>query len=151
MAMRNPAVRETFLQLIRFGIVGFSNTCFSYGLNVLVLFLLRSYDCAWDYIVANIVSFLLGTLWNFFWHRKFVFRVRQRNMREALQALLKCYFSSCMTGILLANLLSWVWITRFGISRYLAPLLNLIVCVPISYLLNRFWIFGKSAQAKDSE
>lgn len=151
MDIRGTEVKETFYQFVRFCIVGFSNTCVSYGLYVLVLFFMRNYDCAWDYIIANIISFLLGTLWAYFWSAKFVFRVRLRSVREATRALLKSYATYSMTGILFNNLLSWVWITKLGISRYLAPLINLSISVPTNYLVNRFWTFGKSEQANDSE
>lgn len=150
MGIQNTAIKKTFFQFVRFCIVGFSNTFFSYGVYVLVLVFMRDYNRSWDYFIANIVSFLIGTLWAFFWGTKFVFRVRHRNIQEAARALLKSYTVYGMTGLLLCNVLSWIWIAKLEISRYLAPLLNLMVSVPINYFLNRFWTFKKSEQVKDS-
>ena len=47
----------SLVQFIKFGLIGVSNTAISYGLNVLVLFLMKPYDLWWDYIVGNMVAF----------------------------------------------------------------------------------------------
>lgn len=147
--MRNKTgEKKSLFQFIKFCIVGFSNTCFSYGLNILILFLLRHYELSWDYIIANVIAFLLGTLWACFWNTRFVFQLQQQNIREVISVVLKSYVAYGGTGIILNNALSWVWITKIGISRYLAPLINLMICVPVNYFINRFWTFRKSIGEK---
>ena len=61
--------------------------------------------------------------------------------------LLKTYISYAFTGILLTNILSYIWIEMMKMSKYIAPLLNLIVSVPINYILNKNWAF----QAKNTD
>ena len=132
---------ESIVQFIKFGIVGVSNTILSYVLNVIVLVLLNSLEVAWDYIAGNIVSFILSVLWSFYWNNRFVFTAKEGERRSVFKTLMKTYVSYGVTGIVLNNILSWIWINLFHISKFVAPLINLIVSVPLNYVINRFWTF----------
>ena len=129
------------LQFLMFGIVGVTNTIISYVLNVLVLLAMRPFEVSWDYVVGNIVSFVLSVLWSFYWNNRFVFTVEDGKQRQVGKALLKTYISYGFTGIILNNLLSWLWINILGISKYIAPLINLIISVPLNFIINKFWAF----------
>lgn len=129
------------IQFIRFCIVGLSNTLLSYGLNVLILMLLSSFDWKWDYVAGNIIAFVLSVLWSFYWNNRFVFRSEEREKRNIWKTLVRTYLAYGFTGILLNNLLSWIWISVIGISKYIAPLMNLVISVPLNFLINKFWAF----------
>lgn len=133
--------KEAAVQFIRFGVVGLSNTALSYLINIVTLKLLEPLSLEWDYILANMVAFLISVLWSFHWNSRFVFHRQDKSKKATLKALLKTYASYGLSGIFLNNILSWLWIMYFGISRYLAPLINLVVSVPINFLLNKFWAF----------
>ncbi|MBQ9607801.1 MAG: GtrA family protein [Lachnospiraceae bacterium] len=134
--------RETALiQFIKFGIVGVSNTFLSYAINVAVLLMLSPFRISWDYFVANIIAFILSVAWSFFWNNKYVFRSREGEKRNIWAALLKTYISYAVTGLVLANILSYLWVDVIGISKYIAPLLNLVISVPVNFLLNKLWAF----------
>jgi putative flippase GtrA len=134
---------ELLIQFIKFGIVGVSNTVVSYVINIGVLFLLDKAGLfhRWDYVIANTVAFLLSVLWSFYWNNKFVFDMENSSMRELLAALAKMYLSYAFTGIILSNVLSYVWIDMLHISKLIAPLINSAIGVPINFLLNKFWAF----------
>lgn len=129
------------LQFLMFGIVGITNTIISYVLNILVLLAVRPFEVSWDYVVGNIVSFILSVLWSFYWNNHFVFTVEDGKQRQVGKALLKTYISYGCTGIILNNVLSWLWISILGISKYIAPLINLIISVPLNFIINKFWAF----------
>lgn len=131
----------SLLQFVKFGIVGVSNTLISYALNVLVLFLMRPLEVGWDFIAGNVVAFLLSVLWSFYWNNRFVFTVGAGEKRSIPKALLKTYISYGFTGIVLNNALSWLWIQGMGISKFIAPLINLVISVPINFVVNKFWAF----------
>lgn len=135
---------KRFGQFVKFGIVGVSNTIIGYVLNVLVLWLLKNCDLSWDYIVGNIVSFALSVLWSFYWNNRFVFTVQEGKQRKLGRALLKTYMAYGVTGIVLNNVLSFLWINVAGISKYIAPIINLVISVPVNFLLNKFWAFRSS-------
>lgn len=133
---------ETLFQFAKFGLVGITNTLLSYVLNIAVLYLLEPFALSWDYIAGNVVAFVLSVLWSFYWNRRFVFQKEKTTLRTELLMLLKTYAAYALTGILLNNLLSWLWIERFGISKYVAPLINLVISVPLNFVINKFWTFS---------
>ena len=63
-------------------------------------------------------------------------------LRAELVMLLKTYAAYALTGILLNNLLSCLWIEYFDISKYVAPLINLVISVPLNFAINKFWTFS---------
>lgn len=132
---------ESLVQFVKFGIVGVSNTLISYVLNILVLICLKSFNVKWDYVAGNLVAFFLSVLWSFYWNNKYVFTLKAGEKRAIGKALLKTYISYSLTGILLTNILSYVWIDILNISKYIAPLINLIVSVPLNFIVNKFWAF----------
>lgn len=134
-------VIDSLAQFVMFGIVGVSNTIISYVINILVLVILRPFEIGWDYVAGNIVAFLLSVLWSFYWNNRVVFIQKEGQHRSLWKALLKAYAAYGFTGIVLNNILSWMWITVFSVSKYIAPLINLIISVPLNFLINKLWTF----------
>ena len=132
---------EGFMQFVKFGIIGLSNTVISYILNVTVLLILSPFSVSWDFFAGNMVGFLLSVLWSFYWNNRFVFTMQEGQQRSVWKALLKTYLAYGFTGIILNNILSWLWITKFGISKFIAPVINLIVSVPLNFIINKLWAF----------
>lgn len=130
-----------FMQFVKFGVIGLSNTLLSYILNVIVLLILAPFSVFWDFFAGNIVGFVLSVLWSFYWNNRFVFTVKEGEHRSVWKALLKTYLSYGFTGIILNNVLSWVWITQLGISKFIAPVINLLFSVPINFIMNKLWAF----------
>lgn len=137
----NERLKSTLRQFIRFGIVGVSNTLIGYALNIGTLLLLRPYGLSWDYYAANLVAFVLGVLWSFYWNNRFVFKQGDNEERVWWKTLLKTYASYALSGLVLTNILAWFWVEQLGISKYLAPIPTLLFTVPMNFLLNKFWAF----------
>lgn len=138
---------QSLVQFVKFGLVGVTNTALSYVINILVLKLLQPYHLPWDYVAGNVVAFVLSVLWSFYWNNKYVFRKGEGQKRSLGRALLKTYVAYGLTGIVLANILSWVWINVFGISKYVAPLINLVISIPLNFIINKFWAFRTQPEA----
>ncbi|MBR5110751.1 MAG: GtrA family protein [Clostridia bacterium] len=132
---------QNLIQFIKFGIVGASNTVISYLINIFILYILRPYNIPWDYVLGNVAAFILSVLWSFFWNNKYVFTKAEGEKRSVWLALLKTYIAYSFTGILLTNALSWIWIDKLGISKFVAPLLNLIISIPLNFIINKLWAF----------
>ena len=132
---------EGLVQFVKFGRVGVTNTVISYVINVIVLWLMEPLNISWDYFVGNIIAFILSVLWSFYWNNKYVFTLENGKNRSLFKALLKTYISYGFTGIILNNILSWFWISVLSISKYVAPIINLIASVPINFIMNKFWAF----------
>ena len=134
---------EALKQFVKFGMIGVTNTAVSYCIYLAVLLFLQSRNLFpdTDYLIGNVLSFLLSVLWSFYWNRRFVFRPEEGRTLSWPQALLKTYISYAFTGLVLNNILSVVLVGVFGVSKLIAPILNLLISVPVNFLLNKFWAF----------
>jgi putative flippase GtrA len=128
-------MKETITQFTKFGIVGLSNTIIAYIIySLLVYFGLY-------YIAASIIAFIISVLNSFFWNNKYVFKKHNNQKRNMVHSLVKTYLSYACTGLLLQNILLFVFIDILHISKYIAPLLGLTVTVPLNFVLNKLWAF----------
>ena len=111
----------------------------SYAIYVVALkfFDIFSIEYKYDYLVSTVIAFILSVFWSFIWNRIFVFK----NKTEFWMPLLKSYISYSFTCLFLNSFLNWFWVERIGMSKMIAPLINLTLTVPINFLLNKFWAF----------
>ncbi|MCM1334058.1 MAG: GtrA family protein [Bacteroides sp.] len=152
-------------QFIKFALVGVSNTVVNYLVYV-ILVSLGVY-----YLVANVFGFLISVLNAYFWGSHFVFKEDQtKEKRVWWKVLLKTY-ASYAVGLVLSTLLLVLWVDlleigeAFGFvnlllkplhetfafipaemdarkrSEVIAPVLNMIVTVPINFIMNKFWAY----------
>lgn len=132
----NPAACKMILiQFIKFSLVGISNTAVSMGTYYIFLWL--SSDL---YMIGSIVGTILSIANAFFWNDKFVFTSNANDWRSKLKRLGKTYVSYGGTSIL-SNVLLWVEVTVFSISKSLAPIVNLMVTIPLNFVINKLWTF----------
>ena len=138
------ALQDKLTQFIKFCMVGVTNVAVSYSVNVITLLLLDliAPGFKYDYIVANTVAFLVAVYWSFYWNSRKVFHFTPKDRKLRRKALLRSYICYGFTGILLNNVLSTIWIKGLGISKYVAPLINLLFTIPINYLTNKKWAFA---------
>ena len=134
---------DTLIQFIKFGIVGLSNTLLGYVIYVVTLRILRAAQVfpEADIFLAQLVMFLLSVLWAFYWNNRMVFRAKEGEKRDWLPALLKTYVSYAFTSLFLSEALLALWVKVLGISAYIAPLINLLITVPLYFVLQKYWAF----------
>lgn len=132
-----------FMQFVKFGIVGLSNTVISYVLYVvsLLFFQKAGLFIETDYFIAQAIAFALSVLWSFYWNNKMVFVTIDGKKRSVGKALLRTYISYSFTGLFLNSVLLALWVQVFHISEFIAPIINLLVSVPINFIINKFWAF----------
>jgi len=117
-------------QFIKFSIVGVSNTLISLGIYYALVYL------GINYLLANLIAFLLSVLNAYFWNSRFVFKSKGNVLRK----LVKVYTAYGFT-LLLSTTLLYLMVDIIGISQLIAPLINIAITVPINFLLNKFWSF----------
>lgn len=133
---------EWLTQFVKFGLIGVTNTLLSYGIYMLVIWLMTPLDFAYDYIVGSVLGFIISVLWSFYWNNKLVF-TEGSEKRNILKSLLKTYLSYAATGIVLSNILLFIFVDLMGISKAVAPFLGLLITVPLNFVLNKYWAFRK--------
>ena len=125
----------TFIQFIKFGIVGFSNTVISYvtyaGLTYIGV----------PYLLASIIGFVVSVLNSFFWNTRYVFKKIEGEQRNPWWTLAKTFFAYAGTGIVLSNILLVLFVEKLGISKYIAPIISLVVSIPLNFVINKYWAY----------
>lgn len=132
---------EAFVQFIKFGIVGFSNTVLSYLIYLFVLWALKSFGWHFDYVIANIAGFVISVAWSFFWNSKYVFKEKEGTQRVWWKALVKTYVSYSFSGLVVDNFLAILLVDLFGVPKLIAPIICLLITVPLNFVMNKFWAF----------
>ena len=70
----------------------------------------------------------------------FVFK-ENGEKRSFWKSLLKVYASYSITGVFLTAILLYVEEQLLGIPHYIATLMNLVVTIPLNFVLNKFWAY----------
>lgn len=121
----------TFKQFIKFGLVGISNTLISLGTYYLLYFL------GINYLIANTIGFVVSVLNSYYWNNKYVFKKTQSGH---LKPLIKTFLSYGST-FLLSSFLLFVMVQHLGIPEIFAPIITLVITIPLNFLINKFWAF----------
>ena len=136
---------KSTIQFIKFGIVGFSNTIISYAVY---------FFCVWigmHYQLANIVGFIISVLNAYYWSSRFVFVKQTGEERGLVSSLIKTFVAYSFTGIALSAILLWLLIDKMALSEYIAPLLILLITVPLNFILNKYWSFKSKILIQEEE
>ncbi len=150
---------KSIIQFIKFGMVGVVNTVTSYCIYSVL------FHFGVDPLICNIPAFIISVLVSFFLNNSFVFKEDDgKKKRKWWQVLIKTYISYSFTGLFLAEALTFLWLRLIHIEKYLGfavpivqqlgfnlsagkiagylvPILNLVISVPINFLLNKYWAY----------
>ena len=125
-------ITSLFFQFVKFGIVGVLNTLISLAIYYIFVFINPRL-----YLVGNTVGFVVSVLNSYFWNNKYVFKKTQKGNAKPLIKVFISYGSTFLLGTFLLYLM----VDVIRISAFIAPIINLMVTIPLNFLLNRFWAF----------
>ena len=129
--------RQNLGEVVRFGIVGVTATLLQYGIYYALIQLIPDTLSAgrqhlWT-TVAMTVGYLLSFIFNFYASTRFTFRVKANVKRGA-----GFVFCHCVNyGLQMLTLNFFLWL---GLSKSLAPIPVFCICVPVNFLLVRFFL-----------
>lgn len=148
-----PETVAAFMQFVKFGLVGVSNTIVSYGIYWISLMAFQYFGVLpnADYLVAQVIGFVLSVLWSFYWNNKYVFKKKENEKRNIWAALFKAYVSYAFTGLFLNTVLSLLWVELLDVSKLVAPVFNLVISVPVNFFMNKLWAFRSKGKEKTNE
>ena len=124
-------------QFIKFGIVGLSNTIISLGVYEVCLYL------GMHYLPADALGLVISVINAYYWNNRVVFGDGQK---KPFGQHVRMYFKSLAAyggAFVLNQLLLVLWVEIVGIPEWLAPFINLAVTIPLNFLVNKYWTFGK--------
>ena len=148
------------LQFIKFGLVGVSNTLIQYAIEMLCYYALFR-NATFDGIVAFLgglglavtseqvkvvlttsMAFVVSSANAFILNNRFVFRAQEKpTPAQTLKAYGKTVLCYAFTGLLLAPVLR-LWLGGWRIPYWAASLMSLVVTIPLTFLMNKFWAFA---------
>ena len=126
------------MQFIKFGIVGATNTL----VFLAVYYPLITFGV--HYLAANLTAFTLCTLNAYIWNSRFVFKATEIG-KPKVAAVVKVYATYALT-FTLSSLSMFAMVDIFGISPFIAPIINLLFTTPINFLLIRHWAFRQTEE-----
>jgi putative flippase GtrA len=129
---RKRDLLDLIKQFIKFGLVGVSNTAISLAIYYVFVYINPSL-----YLEGNTIGFIISVLNSYYWNNKYVF---QKSEQGHLKTLIKTFTAYGGTFILGTALL-FVMVELLGISQYVAPIINLVITIPLNFLINKFWTF----------
>ncbi len=141
--MSENEAKRTFIQLVKYGIIGVSNT-----LITLIVFYIINTWMGMGYAIANTIGYILGLINSFVWNRTWVFRSGGNLWREAglfLLGFLICYglqmgASQWLLSTSLHDIeLSWLPMKNTGENIIMC--LSMVVYTLANYAYNRFVTF----------
>ena len=80
---------------------------------------------------------------------KFVFQEKEGENRHFWTSLIKVYAAYSVTGLFLCGILLHLEERVLGIPHYIATLMNLVVTVPLNFILNKFWAYREKTKGKE--
>lgn len=75
--MKKGGIKETAIQLVKYGLIGISNT-----LLTLIAFYICNTLCGLSYTISNTVGYILGLVNSFIWNRTWVFHTNGSLLKE---------------------------------------------------------------------
>lgn len=128
-------LKKLIIQFIKFGTVGAINTVLSYAITNGAYYLLHLHEQ-----ISNLIAFVITVFISFMLNGKFVF-TENKEERNFWKSLLKVYASYSITGVFLTAILLYIEEELIGIPHYIATLMNLVVTIPVNFILNKFWAY----------
>lgn len=138
-------IKNLIIQFIKFGTVGAMNTVLSYAITNGTYYLLHLHEQ-----ISNIIAFVITVFISFMLNGRFVF-TENKEERNFWKSLLKVYASYSITGVFLTAILLYIEEELLGIPHYIATLMNLVVTIPINFLLNKFWAYKDKGKNKKGD
>lgn len=126
---------NAFMQFVKFGLVGVSNTLISYVTYLICI------SFGMNYLLAQGIGFVISVTNSFYWNNKYVFVAEDGKQRSLLYTYVKTVLSYAGTGLVLASGLLILWVDVLHIPEVIAPLINLVITIPLNFIINKLWAF----------
>lgn len=124
--------KETLVQFIKFGFIGASNTLISTAVYYMFVWVDPKL-----YFIGNVMGWVVSVFNSFFWNNRFVFRDSEFSWLQKLIRTYVAYGGSFIVGSILLALQVQV----LGVSEWIAPWINMVITIPLNFVLNKFWAF----------
>jgi len=131
---KKAKLAETFIQFIKFNIVGLFNTAFTYGVYSLSVYI------SGNHFLAVCIDYTIGIATSFVLNKHITFKNKEKITASMIFKMILSYVPS-----FLLNLLSlYVLIDQLKWNKYLAQLITVFFIAYISFFLQKKFVFHKN-------
>ena len=127
--------RLSDVSLVRFGVVGVSNTAIGFGAFWTAHRVLRA-------AVAQGIAYTLGTLWSYYWNRRWTFQSQGKVASEAGR-----FFSLQIGFMLLSSALLGLLVDREHLPPWPCWLAVSVLITVLNFVASRYWAFKPRVDA----
>lgn len=156
--MEKKEIRTTMVQLIKYGIVGVSNSL----ITLIVIFLFNSV-LNLSLLLADVVGYVAGVINSFIWNKQWVFKTHDtklvKEMSLFVTGFLICFGLQFITLLIITKPTIAIAETSLGsdfssfgmsakeIGEYAAVIIGMVVYTLSNYIFNRFVTFKAKKEA----
>ncbi|WP_377863725.1 GtrA family protein [Bacillus sp. R86525] len=120
-------------KLLKFSLVGIFNTL----ITIISYFILVKLGM--NYLVANILSYLIGVANSYYWNKNWVFQSSGKSL------LIFTKFLTVNLIVLAFNTLSlFILVDKFSINEFIAQIFAISIGMIINFSLNKIWTFSQT-------
>ena len=121
--------RLSEVSVVRFGVVGVSNTLIGYTVFRVAHRVLPA-------AVSQALSYLVGMLWSYYWNRRWTFKSQGNMASEAAR-----FFSLQIGFLLLSSTLLGLLVDHLHQNPTLSWVGTAALCTILNFVASRFWAF----------
>lgn len=92
-----------------------------------------------NYLISNLLSWIISVTFAYFTNRKYVFESKSNNYLKELIL----FFSSRITSLLIEMALMFILVDLIKIDDFIAKILCQVVVIVINYILSKLVVFKK--------
>ena len=139
--------KTTAVQLIKYGLVGVSNSL----ITLIVIFVCNEL-LGMKLMLADVIGYIAGVVNSFIWNKTWVFKSHNHRLRYEITlfavGFLLCFGLQFLTVLVLRNPMKALEISLFGISsdvvgEYAAVCIGMVVYTLSNFIFNRCLTFRK--------
>lgn len=93
-----------------------------------------------NYLISNLLSWIISVTFAYFTNRKYVFESKSNNYLKELIL----FFSSRITSLLIEMALMFILVDLIKVDDFIAKILCQVVVIVINYILSKLVVFKKT-------
>ncbi|PEY34073.1 sugar translocase [Bacillus cereus] len=123
-------------KFLKFGLVGIFNTL----ITIISYIILVKFGM--NYLVANIISYLIGVANSYYWNKNWVFQSNSKNLSIFLK------FMIVNLIVLAFNTISlFILVDKLLYNEFIAQIFAIGIGMMINFFLNKIWTFNQSEKS----
>ena len=127
-------MKDKIIELIKYGFWG----CVSTGINLIIFYAFLF--CRMQYIVANVISYIIAVGFSFWFNNKFVFKENNdNNLKKGIKFFLMRGISIIVDSGLLIILCE-----KLGINVFVSKILDSAIIIVCTFVISKLFIFQQN-------